>query len=212
MSKKKTRQQKWRKFKKKYAWMWQLFLMLLAVAVCALLIINAIAQAGKPEEEDDVPIFWEYDAQGRPYIDDYTFITVYEREDLNAPVVERQYFGADGAIAYSYSYVYDAEGRLIRRNTYDPNTLLIGFSEYLYDQNGRNYRTNCYEDDEFVSYFLNTFDMAGNKAEAAEYDEHDALIERWVYAYDRDGEPESVTLYSADGAVLGTRDYDISLD
>lgn len=209
----KQRRQKWKKWQKKYAWVWRLFLMVLAVAVCGLVIYNAISDAAdKTEPKDDVPLFWEVDEQGRPYIDDYTYVTFYERQDVNSPVVERRYLDTGGKVAYSYTYVYDDAGRLVRRNRFDVNTLLTGFSAYLYDEAGRNYRTDCYEDDEFDGYFLNAYNASGHKTEAARYDENNALIERFVYTYDASGKPASVTQYSADGTVLGTRDYDIALD
>lgn len=206
------KQKKWRKFKKKYAWVWQLFLALLAVAICALVIYNAITNAqDKTEEVEDVPVFWEYDEDGRPYIDDYTYITFYERADENSPVIERRYM-PENAPEYSYTYVYDDVGRLVRRNRFDAEGLLTGFSAYLYDQNGVNYRTDSYVDDEFEGYFLNTYDAAGKKTEVARYDTDETLIERFVYEYDASGDPTLVTQYSADGTVLGTRDYSLEID
>ena len=191
--------------KKKYGWVWWLFLLLLAVAVCVLVIVRQIrTRADAADDGTEIVVYFEYDSEGRPTVTEDNICTVYAAEDLNSTVLERQYLNSDGSVAYSYSYVYNDAGRLIRRNKFDSAGLLSGFSEYEYDDAGRNTRINCYEDDEFSCYFLNTFDDSGRKSEAAEYDPDGTLIERWVYAYDRHGDVASITLYSASGAVLGT--------
>ncbi len=200
MPKKKTKN-----WKKKYGWVWWLFLLLMAIAVCVLVVMRQIrARAAVVDEEDEIVVYYEYDDEGRPTVTEDNICTVYAAEDLSSTVLERHYLNNDGSVAYSYSYVYNDAGRLIRRNKLDSAGLLSGFSEYEYDQTGRNTRINCYEDDEYKCYFLNAFDGNGRKTEAAEYDPDGTLIERWVYEYDRHGDIVTITLYSASGAVLGT--------
>ena len=84
-------------------------------------------------------------------------------------------YNANGSIIYGmYTFEYDTQNRMVRRNFYDgrSGTVLVGYDIYEYDENGNLIRSTYYnnmENGQIAYYFVYEYDETGKQIRCTEY-------------------------------------------